>query len=74
VVRQPGGVETVPRRRLRLEGGIPGRDACGEDARDRWPVAGLELPDDDGLGAQETPFRVNVRWVTPLGEETASMS
>ena len=27
-----------------------------------------------GVGVQETTFRVNVRWVTPLGEETASMS
>ena len=27
-----------------------------------------------GVGIHETTFRVNVRWVTPLGEETASMS
>jgi hypothetical protein len=25
-----------------------------------------------GVGIHETTFRVNVRWVTPLGEETAS--
>jgi hypothetical protein len=27
-----------------------------------------------GVGVHETTLRVNVRWVTPLGEETASMS
>jgi hypothetical protein len=27
-----------------------------------------------GVGVHETTFRVNVRWVTPLGEETASTS
>jgi hypothetical protein len=27
-----------------------------------------------GVGIHEATFRVNVRWVTPLGEETASMS
>ena len=27
-----------------------------------------------GVDVHETTFRVNVRWVTPLGEETASMS
>ena len=27
-----------------------------------------------GVGVQETTFRVNVRCVTPLGEETASTS
>lgn len=27
-----------------------------------------------GVGIHETTFRVNVRWVTPLGEETASTS
>jgi hypothetical protein len=27
-----------------------------------------------GVGVHETTFRVNVRWITPLGEETASMS
>jgi Protein of unknown function (DUF998) len=27
-----------------------------------------------GVGIHETAFRVNVRWVTPLGEETASTS
>ena len=27
-----------------------------------------------GVGIHETAFRVNVRWLTPLGEETASMS
>ena len=26
------------------------------------------------VGIQETTFRANVRWVTPLGEETASTS
>ena len=27
-----------------------------------------------GVRVHETTFRVNVRWVTPLGEETASTS
>jgi hypothetical protein len=27
-----------------------------------------------GVGGHEATFRVNVRWVTPLGEETASTS
>ena len=27
-----------------------------------------------GVGVHETTFRVKVRWVTPLGEETASTS
>jgi hypothetical protein len=27
-----------------------------------------------GVGVHEATFRVNVRWVTPLGEETASTS
>jgi hypothetical protein len=27
-----------------------------------------------GVGVQETTFCVNVRWVTPLGDETASTS
>jgi hypothetical protein len=27
-----------------------------------------------GVGIHDTTFRVNVRWVTPLGEETASTS
>jgi hypothetical protein len=27
-----------------------------------------------GVGVHEATLRVNVRWVTPLGEETASMS
>ena len=27
-----------------------------------------------GVGIHEATFRVNVRWVTPLGEDTASMS
>jgi len=27
-----------------------------------------------GVGVHETTFRVNVWWVTPLGEETASTS
>ena len=27
-----------------------------------------------GVDVHETTFRVNVRWVTPLGEETASTS
>ena len=27
-----------------------------------------------GVGIHEATFRVNVRWVTPLGEDTASTS
>jgi len=27
-----------------------------------------------GVGVYEAPLRVNVRWVTPLGDETASTS
>ena len=27
-----------------------------------------------GVDVHEATFRVNVRWVTPLGEDTASMS
>jgi hypothetical protein len=37
----------------------------------------FQLPSYDlrfGVGIHETTFRWNVRWVTPLGEETASMS
>jgi hypothetical protein len=36
------------------------------------PAAGRDLR--FGVGIHETTFRVNVRWVTPLGEETASTS
>ena len=39
-------------------------------------VSGLEAPGHDlrlDVGVHTT-FRVNVRWVTPLGEETASTS
>jgi hypothetical protein len=36
---------------------------------------GLSEPDlRFGVGVHEATFRVNVRWVTPLGEETASTS
>ena len=35
-------------------------------------LSGQDLP--FGVGVQEATFRVNVRWVTPLGEETASTS
>src|SRR5205814_6333895 len=35
-------------------------------------LSGHDLP--FGVGVHERTFRVNVRWVTPLGEETASMS
>ena len=36
------------------------------------PVRGSDLR--FGVGIHETILRVNVRWVTPLGEETASTS
>jgi hypothetical protein len=36
------------------------------------PLSGQDLP--FGVGVHETTLRVNVRWVTPLGEETASTS
>ena len=42
----------------------------------RTLVRQSRLPGNDlrfGVGVHET-FRVNVRWVTPLGEETASTS
>src|SRR5204862_8014138 len=35
-------------------------------------LSGRDLP--FGVGVHETTFRVNVRWVTPLGAETASTS
>jgi hypothetical protein len=35
-------------------------------------LSGQDLP--FGVDVQETTLRVNVRWVTPLGEETASTS
>ncbi len=37
----------------------------------------VEMPGHDprcGVGIHEAIFRVNVKWVTPLGEDTASMS
>ena len=43
----------------------------------RTVVRQSRLPGSDsrfGVGVQETTFRVSVRWVTPLGEDTASMS
>ena len=42
------------------------------EARTSISLSGHDLP--FGVGVHETTFRVNVRWVTPLGEETASMS
>jgi len=44
----------------------------------RWLVVRRSRLSGHGLrfvvGVHETAFRVNVRWVTPLGEETASTS
>jgi hypothetical protein len=43
----------------------------------RTLVRQSRLPGSDsrfGVGIQEATLRVNVRWVTPLGEDTASMS
>jgi hypothetical protein len=37
-----------------------------------YPLSGHDLR--FGVGVHETTFRVNVRWVTPLGAETASTS
>ena len=42
-----------------------------------WSLARSQPPGHDlrlGDGIHKTTFRVNVRWVTPLGEETASTS
>ena len=42
-----------------------------------YPSVDVPAPGRDlrfGVGIHETTFRVNVRWVTPLGEETASTS
>jgi hypothetical protein len=46
-----------------------------------WPASTLALdvpaPGHDlrfGVGIHGTTFRVKVRWVTPIGEETASTS
>jgi len=44
-----------------------------DDVLSRWPVAHrwrATSPDGRGIGHR----RVKVRWVTPLGDETASMS
>jgi hypothetical protein len=45
---------------------------CGQlpPSRATSQPSGLRL----SVGVHETTFRVNVRWVTPLGEETASTS
>ena len=40
----------------------------------RWRDVKLEQDLRFGVGVQEMTLRVNVRWVTPLGEETASTS
>ena len=42
------------------------RGEAGGRGVSRAPLCGVKI--------QETTFRMNVRWVTPLGEETASMS
>jgi hypothetical protein len=46
------------------------RTSPGTLVRQSW-LSGHDLR--FGVGVHET-FRVNVRWVTPLGEETASTS
>jgi hypothetical protein len=50
-------------------GHCPG-SLCPRIRRPSRPAHDLRL----GVGIHETTFRVNVRWVTPLGEETASTS
>ena len=38
------------------------------------PASPCPESDRELVGSHEATFRVNVRWVTPLGEDTASMS
>jgi hypothetical protein len=50
---------------------VPGSEHGGEGTLVRQSrLSGHDLR--FGIGVHETTFRVNVRWVTPLGEETAS--
>jgi hypothetical protein len=69
-------------------GQLPTRATSTEQVRERlfvnlgcpgsfYPRVDIRPPGHDlrfGVGIHETTFRVNVRWVTPLGEETASTS
>ena len=61
----------TPRPRPTSGGTITTRTQLADDTTDPH-VCPPGLP--FGVDVHETTFRVNVRWVTPLGEETASTS